>query len=105
MKPISAILATSSVSKRLGAVVLARARGDLVVRELARGLADQALLVREFEVDHGLQAGGFSMIEAVTESWELEEGAEIAPGRSVLKPLGGGTATRSTSSGTTSCSR
>ena len=30
------------------------------------------------------------MIEAVTESWELEEGAEIAPGRTVLKPLGGG---------------
>ena len=30
------------------------------------------------------------MIETVTESWELEEGAEIAPGRTVLKPLGGG---------------
>ena len=31
------------------------------------------------------------MIEVVTESWELEEGAPIAPGRTVLKPLGGGT--------------
>jgi len=31
------------------------------------------------------------MIETVTESWELEEGAPIAPGRTVLKPLGGGT--------------
>ena len=32
------------------------------------------------------------MIEAVgeRESWDLEEGAEIAPGRSVLQPLGGG---------------
>jgi serine/threonine protein kinase len=31
------------------------------------------------------------MIDVVTESWDLEEGAPIAPGRTVLKPLGGGT--------------
>jgi serine/threonine protein kinase len=31
------------------------------------------------------------MIEVMTESWELDEGAPIAPGRTVLKPLGGGT--------------
>ena len=31
------------------------------------------------------------MIEAVSESWEMEEGAAIAPGRTVLKALGGGT--------------
>ena len=31
------------------------------------------------------------MIDVVTESWDLQEGAPIAPGRTVLKPLGGGT--------------
>ena len=31
------------------------------------------------------------MIETVSESWEMEAGAAIAPGRTVLKPLGGGT--------------
>ncbi len=91
MKPISAIFATSSVSKRLVAVVLAGARGDLVVGEIARGLLDQALLVREFEVDHGVGGAGFSMIDVRdARGWELEK-ARDRSWRSVLKPLGGGT--------------
>ena len=31
------------------------------------------------------------MITSVSETWDMEEGAPIAPGRTVLKPLGGGT--------------
>ena len=40
----------------LRAVVVARARDDLAVRELARGLADQPLLVGEVEVHRALVA-------------------------------------------------
>ena len=42
---------------------------------------------------------------AEKQSWELDEGHEIAPGRTVLKALGGGHATRSIWSGTTTSSR
>ena len=70
----------------LVAVVLPRARGDLVVGELASGLMHQPLLVRELEADHGLgilhDADGGGRRAA---SWGFEEGDEIAPGRSVLK--------------------
>jgi len=75
----------------LVAVVIARARDDLPVGEVARRLADEPLLVSEFEVDHlFLFCGMLAGMGDSKASWELNEGDEIAPGRSVLKLLGGG---------------
>ena len=52
MKPISAIFWTQLGVEAPVAVVVARAGDDLAVGEVARGLADQPLLVGQLEVDH-----------------------------------------------------